>query len=43
MEPGDVDTKTAVSRQRFSRQFEKNSLVHSSKVSHISEGLLSHR
>jgi hypothetical protein len=38
MELGDVHTKAAVGRQRFSRQFEQDSLVHSSKVSHISGG-----
>jgi hypothetical protein len=35
MELGNVHTEAAVRRQRFARQFEQDSFVHSSKVSHI--------
>ena len=41
MQLGCVDTKTTVSGQRFSGQFEQDSLVHSCKVSHIREKPLS--
>jgi hypothetical protein len=38
MQLSDVYTEAAVGCQRFTRQFEQDSLVHSSKVSHIQEG-----
>src|ERR1700733_8754328 len=41
MQLGDVHSEAAVGRQRFSRQFEQDSLIHSCKVSHIPEGSLS--
>src|ERR1700722_3491854 len=41
MQLSDVDTEAAVGRQRFTRQFEQDSFVHSCKVSHIQERQLS--
>src|ERR1700722_3862958 len=41
MQLSDVYPEAAVGRQRFTRQFEQDSLVHSCKVSHIQDGPLS--
>src|SRR5580658_145384 len=41
MQPSDVYSEAAVGCQRFTRQFEQDSLVHSSKVSHIQDRPLS--
>jgi hypothetical protein len=37
MELGYIHTEAAIRRQRFARKFEQDSLVHSSKVSHIQD------